>query len=111
MLANLQSEQASLALGRLQKRQLTLLTATLSLLRSLKELHMCTKIAEEVQCGLEEEVLSGLRKEVQSGLHRKYLQAFHKEWQACRTFLEQLHLGQVIVLRTGNHWLHLKDID
>lgn len=72
---------------------------------------MCTKIAEEVQCGLKEEVLSGLRKEVQPGLHRKYLQAFHKEWQVCRTFLEQLHLAQVIVLRTGNHWLHLKDFD
>lgn len=70
---------------------------------------MCTKIAEEVQCGLKEEVLSGLRREVQPGLHRKYLQAFHRV--ACRAFLEQLHLGKVIVLRTGNHWLHLKDID
>lgn len=51
----------------------------ITLLKSLKELHMCTKTAEEVQCGLKEEVLSGLRKEVQPGLHRKYLQAFHKK--------------------------------
>lgn len=45
----------------------TLDTNFITLLKSLKELHMCTNIAEEVPWGLKEEVLSGLRKGAQPG--------------------------------------------
>lgn len=86
MLANLKSEQASLALGCLQTRQLTLLMATLSLLRSLKELHMCTKIAEEVQCGFKEEVLSGLREKCSQACIESTFRHFTKSGRPAEHF-------------------------